>query len=118
MFVRMACCVVLGALILASEHARADCAQEISRLMSKDTEKLTTRFNRIVKQVQQKASPKLIAEECKIARQLQPRLEGQIAALKQSDCIKDPEMGSMIADIMRGHEDDLAAARRSVTRCR
>ena len=93
-------------------------AQEISRLMSKDTEKLTTRYNRIVKQIQQKASPKLIAEECKIARQLQPRLEDQIAALKHSDCTKDPQMGSMVADIMRGHEDDLAAARRSATRCR
>jgi hypothetical protein len=118
MRVRMACCVVLGAAVLASNSAGADCAQEISRLMSKDTEKLTTRFNRIVKQTQHKASPKLIAEECKIARQLKPRLEDQIAALKQSDCTKDPQVGSMIADIMRGHEDDLAAASRSMTRCR
>jgi hypothetical protein len=118
MFVRMACCVVLAALTLLANGARADCAQEISRLMSKDTEKLTTRYNRIVKQVQHKATPKLIAEECKIARQLQPRLEDQIAALKQSDCSKDPEIASMLADIMRGHEDDLAAARRSATRCR
>jgi hypothetical protein len=118
MFVRMACCVVLAAMMLNPGAAHADCAQEISRLMSKDTEKLTTRYNRIVKQVQHKASPKLIAEECKIARQLQPRLEDQIAALKQSDCTKDPQVGSMIADIMRGHEDDLAAARRSATRCR
>jgi hypothetical protein len=118
MLVRMACCVVLGAAVLIPGEAKADCAEEISRLMSRDTEKLTTRYNRIAKQVQQKASPKLIAEECRIARQLEPRLEGQIAALKQSECTKDPQMGSMIADIMRGHEDDLAAARRSVTRCR
>ena len=118
MLVRMACCVVFIAVTWVSSDAHADCAQEISRLMSKDTEKLTTRFNRVAKQVQQKASPKLIAEECKIARQLQPRLEDQIAALKQSDCSKDPQVGSMIADIMRGHEDDLAAARGSVTRCR
>src|SRR5687768_11199085 len=83
MLVRMACCVLLGATLVPAK-ARADCAQEISRLMSKDTEKLTTRYNRIAKQVQQKASPKLVAEECKIARQLQPRLEDQIAALKQS----------------------------------
>jgi hypothetical protein len=118
MVVRMACCVVVGIAMSAASGARADCAQEISRLMSKDTEKLTTRFNRIIKQVQHKASPKLIAEECKIARQLQPRLEDQIAALKQSDCSKDPQMATMVADIMRGHEDDLAAARRSATRCR
>jgi hypothetical protein len=118
MLVRMVCCVALSAVMLAPDEARADCAQEISRLMSKDTEKLTTRYNRIVKQTQHKATPKLIAEECKIARQLQPRLEDQIAALKQSDCSKDPQVGSMIADIMRGHADDLAAARRSVDRCR
>jgi hypothetical protein len=118
MLVRLVCCVVFMAVASVPGDARADCAQEIGRLMSRDTEKLTTRYNRIAKQVQQKATPKLIAEECKIARQLQPRLEDQIAALKQSDCTKDPQVGSMIADIMRGHEDDLAAARRSVTRCR
>jgi hypothetical protein len=117
MFVRMGCCVVWALVMLVPGGARADCAQEISRLMSKDTEKLTTRFQRVSKQIQQKgATPKLIAEECKIARQLQPRLEDQIAALKQSGCSKDPQVGSMIADIMRGHEDDLEAARRSTTR--
>jgi hypothetical protein len=119
MFVRMACCAVLAGAMLIPGGARADCAQEIGRLMSKDTEKLTTRFQRISKQIEKKgASPKLIAEGCKIARQLQPRLEDQIAALKQSGCSKDPQVGSMIADIMRGHEDDLAAARRSSTQCR
>src|SRR5262245_14579243 len=115
MFVRMGCCVLLALTALVPSGARADCTQEISRLMSKDTEKLTTRFQRISRQIEQKgATPKLIAEECKIARQLQPRLEDQIAALKQSGCSKDPQVGSMIADIMRGHEDDLQAARRSM----
>jgi hypothetical protein len=117
MLVRMGCCVVLVAAMLVPGGVRADCAQEISRLMSKDTEKLTTRYNRITKLIQQKGpSPRLIAEECRIARQLQPKLEDQIAALRQSGCSKDPQMGNMIADIMRGHEDDLAAARRSTTR--
>jgi hypothetical protein len=37
-----------------------------------------------------------------------PQLEKQLAALKQSGCVKDPQMGSMIADIVRSHEDDLA----------
>ena len=77
--------------------------------MSRDTEKLTTRYNRIAKQIQQKgAQQRLLAEECRIARQLGPRLEDQLAALKQSGCSKDPQVGTMIADIVRGHEDDLA----------
>jgi hypothetical protein len=117
MLVRLGCSVALAIAVLTPQGARADCAQEISQLMSKDTEKLTTRFNRITKQIQQKgASPKLIAEECRIARQLQPRLESQLAGLKQSGCIKDPQMSGMIADIVRGHEDDLAMARRSSAR--
>jgi hypothetical protein len=102
---------------LAPSAARADCAQEVSRLMSRDTEKLTTRYNRITKQIQQKGrSPKLIAEECRIARQLGPRLEDQLAALKQSGCSKDPQVGAMIADIVRGHEDDLATMQKSRAR--
>jgi hypothetical protein len=85
--------------------------------MSRDTEKLTTRFQRISKQIQQKGSnPKLVKEECRIARELKPRLEHQLAALKQSGCVNDPQMRSMIADIVRGHEDDLAAASRSSAR--
>ena len=85
--------------------------------MSKDTEKLTTRYQRITKQIQEKgANPKLLAEECRIARQLGPRLEDQLAALKQSGCVKDPQMGNMIADIVRGHEDDLALARKATSR--
>ena len=85
--------------------------------MSKDTEKLTTRYQRVTKQIQEKgSSPKLVQEECKIARQLGPRLEDQLAALKQSGCTKDPQMGSMIADIVKGHEGDLAMARATTAR--
>ena len=115
---RLGCCVVLAVAVLVPHHARAaDCAQEVSRLMSKDTEKLTTRYQRITKQIQKRgATPRLLAEECRIARQLKPRLEGQVAALKQSGCVKDPQMGSMIADIVRGHEDDLALAKQSTAR--
>ena len=102
--------------MLAPRVARAaDCSAELSKVMSKDTEKLTTRFQRILKQVEQSKSggAKLIQEECRIARQLKPRLEDQLTALKQSGCLKDPQMGAMVADIVRGHEDDLAAANRS-----
>jgi hypothetical protein len=36
--------------------------------------------------------------------------------MKQSGCLKDPQMGNMIADIVRGHEDDLAMARKTTAR--
>ena len=111
---RFGCGLAVTLFVLSSSGAWAAC--DISKLMSKDTEKLTTRYNKVAKQAQQHASPKLIQEECRIARQLKPRLEGQLAALKQSGCIKDPQMGNMIADIVRGHEDDLAAASRSTAR--
>jgi hypothetical protein len=119
MLVRLACCVALvGCLAMPrGASAAADCADQVSKLMSKDTEKLTTRFQRIAKQIQDRgASPKLIAEGCRVARQLEPRLENQLAALKQSGCGKDPAMGNMIADIVRGHEDDLALARQTASR--
>ena len=117
MLVRLGCSVALAIAVLAPAGARADCATEISQLMSKDTEKLTTRYNRVTKQIQQKgASPRLLAEECRIARQLKPRMEDQLAALKQSGCIKDPQVGSMVADIVRGHEDDLAMAQKTTAR--
>jgi len=118
MLLRLACCVAFSTGVLASGDARANCAGTVSQLMSKDTEKLTTRFQRITKQVEQSkgSSGKLIQEECRIARQLKPKLEDQLAALKQSGCLKDPQMGNMIADIVRGHEDDLAAASRSTAR--
>lgn len=114
MLVRLGCSVALAIVVLAPVGARADCATEISQLMSKDTEKLTTRFNKISRKIQDEgASPRLLAEECRIARALEPRLESQLAALKQSGCVRDPQMSGMIADIVRGHEDDLALARRS-----
>jgi hypothetical protein len=118
MLVRLVCCVALAGVLLTPRSAgAADCADQISKLMSKDTERLTTRYQKITKQIQQRgASPKLLAEECRIARQLGPRLEGQLAALKQSGCVKDPQMGIMIADIVRGHEDDLAMARKTTSR--
>jgi hypothetical protein len=119
MLIRFGCCLIAAAAILAPHSVRAaDCAQEISKLMSKDTEKLTTRYQRVIKQLSQTkgSNAKLVLEECRIARQLKPRLEDQLAALKQSGCLKDPQMGNMIADIVRGHEDDLAAASRSTAR--
>jgi hypothetical protein len=118
MLVRLACCVVMAVSVLMPHGARAaDCADEISKLMSKDTEKLTTRYQRITKQIQERgASAKLLQEECRIARELGPRLEDQLAAMKQSGCVKDPQMGNMIADIVRGHEDDLALARKTTSR--
>ena len=118
MLVRLGCFLVIGAAILAPCVARAACSDELSKLMSKDTEKLTTRYQRITKQIEQSkgSSGKLIQEECRIARQLKPRLEDQLAALKQSGCLKDPQMGTMIADIVRGHEDDLAMARKTTGR--
>jgi hypothetical protein len=116
MLVRLGLSVAVALSMLVPRGATAGCAEEISKLMSKDTEKLTTRYNKVVQQAQQHASPKLIQEECRIARQLKPRLEDQLAALKQSGCIKDPQMGNMVADIVRGHEDDLAAASKTATR--
>jgi hypothetical protein len=118
MLVRLGCCVVVMAGMMLPHSARAqNCAEEISRLMSKDTEKLTTRYQRVTKQIQERGSnPKLVQEECRIARQLKPRLEDQLAAMKQSGCVKDPQMGNMIADIVRGHEDDLAMARKTASR--
>ena len=56
MLVRLGCCVVLAVAVLAPHGARADCAEEISQLMSKDTEKLTTRYKRVTKQIQQKGA--------------------------------------------------------------
>jgi hypothetical protein len=81
--------------------------------MSRDTEKLTTRYQRVAKRMERERSPRLVAESCRIARALEPKLADQIAALKQSNCAKDPEVGAMVADIVRGHEDDLASLRKS-----
>ena len=118
MLVRLGCCLALAAAIFAPLGARANCAEEISKVMSKDTEKLTTRYQRVSKQIAQSkgSNAKLLQEECRIARQLKPRLEDQLAALKQSSCLKDPQMRNMVADIVQGHEDDLAAASRTMAR--
>jgi ribosome-binding ATPase YchF (GTP1/OBG family) len=116
MLVRLGLAVAVAFSILVPQLARAGCADEVSKLMSKDTEKLTTRYNKVAKQAQEHASPKVIQEECRIARQLKPKLEDQLAALKQSGCVRDPQMGNMVADIVRGHEDDLAAANKTTAR--
>ena len=117
MQLRFGCCVLVAFAVLLPPAAHAACAEQISKLMSKDTERLTTRYNRIAKQIQKRGSTaKLVAEECRIARQLTPRLQGQLAAIKQSGCMKDPEMGSMVADIVRGHEDDLAMVQKTTAR--
>lgn len=116
---RLACCVMVVALAALPRPAVAatDCSQEVSRLMSRDTEKLTSRYNRAAKRIEkQGASAGLVAEECRVARQLRPRLEGQIAGLKHSGCARDPSVGAMIADIVRGHEADLAMMRKSMAR--
>jgi hypothetical protein len=94
--------------------ARADCAEAVGKLMSRDTEKLTTRYNRITQRIEKQGrTPNLVAEGCRIARQLEPKLAEQIAALKQSGCTKDPAVGTMVTDIVRGHEDDLANMRKT-----
>src|SRR5690606_39391709 len=92
--VRLFCCVALMAAVLMPHGAHAGCTQEIGKLMSRDTEKLTTRYNRIAQQAQRPgASAKLLQEECRIARKLKPRLEDQLAALKGSGCARDPKVG-------------------------
>ena len=60
MLVRFACCVALAAALLMPHGALAqNCAEEISKLMSKDTEKLTTRYQRITKQIQERGAASL-----------------------------------------------------------
>jgi hypothetical protein len=116
MFMRLACALALGIIVLAPGSARANCAGEISRLMSKDTEKMLSRYNRVTRRIEREgSSPGLRAEECRIARQLEPQLAGQVAALKQSHCRRDPSVATMLADIVRGHEDDLAVLRKVTT---
>jgi hypothetical protein len=117
MLVRLGCCVLVAAAMLAPTAAQANCAEEVARIMSRETEKLNTRYQRVAKRNKGQAKgPKQIAEECRVARQLQPRLERQLAALKQLGCRRDPDMSAMIADLIRGHEDDLAQARLSASR--
>lgn len=113
MLLRLACCVAFAMAVFASGSARANCAGTISKLMSKDTEKLSTRYQRVKKRMEKGRSANLVAESCRIARALEPKLADQIGALKQSGCAKDPEVGAMVADIVRGHEDDLATLRKT-----
>jgi hypothetical protein len=113
MLLRLACCLTFMCVLALPDGARADCAGAVGKLMSKDTEKLTTRYQRVAKRMEKGRSAKLVAEGCRIARALEPRLADQIAALKGSGCAKDPEVGAMIADIVRGHEDDLANLRKA-----
>jgi hypothetical protein len=113
MLLRLVCCLAFVCVVPVSAGAATNCAGTVSQLMSRDTEKLTTRYQRLAKRMERERSPKLVAESCRIARALEPMLADQIAALKQSNCAKDPEVGAMVADIVRGHEDDLALLRRS-----
>ena len=71
MLLRLACCVGFSIGILASGDARANCAGTISQLMSKDTEKLSTRYQRVTKRMEKERSAKLVAEGCRIARALE-----------------------------------------------
>ena len=113
MLVRLSCGLALVLVLLLPGSAYADCAGTVSRLMSRDTEKLATRYQRVAKRMEKGRSPRLVAEGCRIARALEPKLATQIAALKESGCTKDPEVGNMVADIVRGHEDDLASLRKA-----
>ena len=113
MLVRLTCGLAFVCAVLLPGTALANCAGTISKLMSKDTEKLATRYQRIAKRMEKERSPKLVAEGCRIARALEPRLAEQIDALKQSGCAKDPDVGTMVVDIVRGHEGDLASLRKT-----
>jgi hypothetical protein len=99
--------------ISAGVPVHASCSQEISRLMSKETERMLSRYNRITRRIEREGpTPNLRAEECRIAKRLEPQLASQIAAMKQSTCQRDPSTASVLADIVRGHEGDLAVLRK------
>jgi hypothetical protein len=108
------CLTVLSASLLFSPGAAAaTCADEISKLVSKDTERMLTQYNRVTRRIEREgSSPGLRAEECRIAKQLEPQLASQVEALKHSRCRRDPSVSNMLADIVRGHEDDLAVLRK------
>ena len=111
MLARLASALI--ALASACGAAQANCADEISRLMSKDTERMLSQYNSVTRRIEREGSnPSLRAEECRIAKQLEPQLASQIAALKQSHCRRDPNVGAMLADIVRNHEGDLAVLRK------
>jgi len=113
MLMRLAFVAVLAAVSLAPRVTHAGCADEISKLMSKDTERMLSQYNRVSRRIEREGSnPSLRAEECRIAKALEPQLASQVEALKASRCRRDPSVSNMVADIVRGHEDDLAALRR------
>ena len=118
MLTRLACALAVALAVnsiaaLSPNTARAGCADEISKLMSKDTERMLSQYNRVTRRIEREgSSPGLRAEECRIARQLEPHLASQVEALKQSRCRRDPSVSSMLADIVRGHEGDLAVLRK------
>ena len=115
MLLRLALAVTL-AVAVAPGGAHASCRDEISRLMSRDTEKMLSRYYGITRRIEREGtSPSLRAEECRIARLLEPQLVGEVEALKQSRCRRDPSASSMISDIVRGREDDLAALRKATS---
>jgi hypothetical protein len=115
---RLVAALTLGLFLLPS-GAQAGCQDEISRLMSKDTERMLSQYHRVTRRIANEGStPNLRAEECRIAKQLEPQLASQVAALKQSRCRRDPSVSNYLADIVRGHEDDLAVLRKVTIECR
>jgi len=117
MLVRLCLGLIFATMVVAPGAARAGCAQEISRLMSKNTERLTSRYYQLNRRIERQGeNPSLRAEECRIAKLLEPALASQIAALKRSNCRQDPSVAAMVADIVRGHEDELALIRAVIAR--
>jgi len=113
MHLHLVCFFTIAIATGTSSVAHAGCAEDVSRLMSKDTERLLSQYNRITRRIEREgSSASLRAEECRIAKMLEPQLADQIAALKQLSCRREPNAATMVADIVRGHEDDLAVLRR------
>ncbi len=116
MLARLVCVVALGVVALGPGVAFAGCAEDVSRLMSKDTERLLSQYNQITRRIKREGpTANLRAEECRIARQLEPQLASQVAAMKESRCRRDPSVANMLADIVQGHEEDLAVLRKVTT---
>jgi len=121
---RLACCasmaLAVAILTAPSAQAKTDCAAQISKLLSRQVERLSTRYHRISERMEREgSSPKLVAQSCQAARALEPHLREQLIALKKSGCAKDPDMGMAVADLMRGQEADLAKVRKSAaTNCK
>ena len=66
MLARLASALI--ALTSACGAAQANCADEISRLMSKDTERMLSQYNSVTRRIEREGSnPSLRAEECRIA---------------------------------------------------